>query len=207
MMFLSDLETGAGLDIVLGLQAGRSPLLDGLAWALHIAGSEVFLLVLLSLIVLFANRRLGVRLIFALVIGELLAYALKEVLQRPRPFMVSEAVVPLFSQGSYGLPSGHVTASVAVWGYFAFYYGRRWLYGVIAVYLLVLGWARMYAGVHYPQDVVLGLIVGLFVVWLLARYADPAANWWRGRNNRLRAGVTLLVVALLALLWMVYSLR
>ena len=50
-MFLSELETGAGLDVVLGLQTGRSPLLDGLAWAFHIAGSDVFLLVLLSGIV------------------------------------------------------------------------------------------------------------------------------------------------------------
>ena len=195
-----ELETGAGLDIVIGLQSMSHPLLDALAGAMHVAGSDIFVVVLLLFIYWNLNRSLGARLIWALIVAGVVAYVLKETFQRPRPFMVSDIVIPLFSLGSYGIPSGHVMTTLVVWGYLAVYLGRRWLYGLVFLYVGVVAWSRMYAGVHYPQDVVLGVLGGLVALWALVSAFERFGGWWLTLNTALRVGIVMITGVLLAVI-------
>jgi len=176
---LTELETGLGLDIVLDLQAGSNILFDTLAWILNIAGSDLFYLATLLLVYWTINRRLGLRLLFALVVAGLITVALKALLQRPRPFMVSDEVVPLFAAGGFGIPSGHVLIATVLWGYLADKLQRRWGYALVGIYILFMMWSRMYAGVHFPQDVVAGLVVGWLVLWLYAAFAGRIEAGWQ----------------------------
>src|SRR5690606_14174202 len=173
---LTSLETGLGLDVVLWLQAGGSRLLDLLAMALNAAGSEYVFMVVLSVIYWGVNRYLGLRVLFALLLAVTLNIALKLLFQAPRPFEVSDAVRVVAEAGSYGLPSNHVMSAVAIWGYLALYLRRRWVTVAVVVYVLLMAWSRMYAGVHYPQDVVAGALLGLLSLWLsrwLERHFPP----------------------------------
>ena len=79
------LETGAGLDIVLALQSMRSGLLDALAILLDAMGSPVFFLLILLLVYWSVDRKLGTRLIFALLVVGIANTAMKDLLARPRP--------------------------------------------------------------------------------------------------------------------------
>jgi membrane-associated phospholipid phosphatase len=196
---LTALETGLGLDIVLGLQASSNPLFDVLAWILNIAGSDLFYISVLALVYWSFNRHLGIRMIFGLLVAGILTIVLKELLHRPRPFMVSEQVVPLFEVDSFGIPSGHVLMAVVVWGTLAVHLRRGWFYGLAAVYIVLMGLARIYAGVHYPQDVIAGLIVGLLLLWLYNMYAGHVATAWQHLNAPLRAGIVVLVGVVIAI--------
>ena len=196
---LEQLETGLGLDIVLGMQTTSNPLFNILAWILNIAGSDLFYISVLALVYWTMNRHLGVRLIFALLIGAVLTMWLKEVFHRPRPFMVSEEVMPLFPAGSFGLPSGHVLMAVVVWGYVAAHLNRAFVYGVVAIYIVLMGWSRLYAGVHYPQDVLAGLAIGLVVLWLYRTFSERIAAAWLRLNAPLRAIIFVLAGIAIAL--------
>lgn len=190
---LTSLETGVGLDVVLWLQAGGSSLLDLLAMALNAAGSEYVFMVVLSVIYWSVNRHLGLRMLFALMLAVVLNTALKLLFQAPRPFHVSDAVRMVVEAGSYGLPSNHVMSAVAIWGYLALYLRRRWVTIVVVIYVLLMAWARMYAGVHYPQDVVAGALLGALSLWLsfwLERHFPP---FWS--RLPLSAQVALVVLA------------
>ncbi len=191
----SGLETGFGLELVLALQAAGNGLFDALAQGLHALGGDIFFLIVLTLIYWCLDRRLGARLLFVLLFAGILNGLLKLAFATPRPFQVSDAVRMLVEQDGYGMPSGHVMLAVAVWGYLALALRRRWLTLLVGVYVLLMAWARMYAGVHYPQDVIGGALFGLLAlgafVWLEARVPPLWA--------RLKAPARLALVGLVVL--------
>jgi hypothetical protein len=103
---------------------------------------------------------------------------LKALFQRPRPFEVSDVVVPLFESGHFGIPSGHVMIALVVWGYAVWYHKSRWGTVLVSIYILLMMWSRMYAGVHYPQDVVAGVIFGLLTLAIYANSVGRITSLW-----------------------------
>jgi membrane protein DedA with SNARE-associated domain len=106
----------------------------------------------------------------ALTGGVVLNQLLKNLFARPRPFFEH----PLVLETSYSFPSGHATMSLIFYGmlaYFAVRALRTWrartavVFGA-ALLVLLIGFSRMYLGVHYFSDVVAGFASG--GVWLSA---------------------------------------
>lgn len=197
---LTQLETGSGLDTVLWLQAHGNGLFDGLAFALHLLGSNLVYLALLPLVYWSIDRRLGRYLLLVLVIVTASVVALKLTFQAPRPFQVSAAVRQIVPQGGYGLPSGHVAISAAMWGFLAYWLKRRRVTWGVGLYVIFMAWGRMYSGVHYPQDVIAGALLGLAVIWFTLRYAEPLVGLW----HRLHWRAQLASVFLLSLVTLVF---
>lgn len=108
--------------------------------------------------------------------GALLNGGLKALFHRTRPSFASE-----FPVSSWGFPSGHAMDSLIAYGLLAYWLGSRYpkarwrvALGVIAV-VGMIGFSRIYLGVHYLSDVVAGYTAGL--VWLMVcisgyRFAD-----------------------------------
>jgi membrane-associated phospholipid phosphatase len=96
--------------------------------------------------------------------GEALDRLLKELFARPRPSFVD----PLLLETSYSFPSGHAMMSLVAYRmltYFAVLALRSWqacaalVFGT-ALLVLLIGFSRMYLGVHYFSDVIAGFAVG-----------------------------------------------
>ena len=96
------------------------------------------------------------------------AYLLKEVVQRARP----GGLIPAVTETSYSFPSGHATAAMALYGFFAFLLCRlypEYKKGIVTIATLIvlaIGFSRLYLGVHYPSDVLAGFAVGGLWLWL-----------------------------------------
>ena len=188
----ANLENGLGLDVVIWLQSMSHPLLDALAWALNIAGSSTVYIVIVLLVYYSLDRRIGIRLAMAVIVAGALTYLGKEALQRPRPFDISDQIMPLFLSGSSGIPSGHVLGAIVFGGSIAAAVQRRWLTAGVVVYVILMAWARMYAGVHYPQDVVIGAFIGSMTLILLLRYGDTLSSQWNRLHPYARASLLVL---------------
>ncbi|TAM64776.1 MAG: phosphatase PAP2 family protein [Chloroflexota bacterium] len=97
----------------------------------------------------------------------------------PRPF-VATGLVPFFAHAADpSLPSDHVTVGMAMLGARIEDRRIRW---AVAVIVLLVGLARVLAGVHWLDDIVLGALLGLACAWL-GRLA------WIAIVGRRRAGL------------------
>lgn len=75
---------------------------------------------------------------------------------------------------SPSFPSSHAANSFAAATFFAHYYPRfRWIYFAIAV---VIAYSRVYVGVHYPFDVLVGALLGVCCAFLVYFSYDHLAK-------------------------------
>ena len=94
---------------------------------------------------------LGVVMAVAIVVENALKFGLRRA--RPIPFFGVDPV-------TYSFPSGHSLFSLCFYGtlgVFAWRRGHRAVAGGLLVLVGVIGWSRVYLGVHYPSDVVGGI--------------------------------------------------
>jgi membrane-associated phospholipid phosphatase len=96
---------------------------------------------------------------------------LKPVVREPRPYLVLHHVEVLLGRThGFSFPSGHATVAGAV--IVGLWLGRRFVAAVAATLLgLLLAFGRVYTGMHYPFDVVGGLVFGgafVAVLWPVA---------------------------------------
>lgn len=116
------------------------------------------------------TRKAGVCVLFSIGFGALITnITLKELIARPRPFQsgVEEFLEWWKYTGSsevseFSFPSGHVTAAMAsMTGLCLSVKGKwRWLIAPASMYVIIMMVARNYLMVHYPTDVIAGVIVG-----------------------------------------------
>jgi membrane-associated phospholipid phosphatase len=155
----------AGIDFIQAIQVVHGPALDTIFKAITFMGEEEFFLVLLPLIFWSIDFAVGVRLVVVFLLSAYVNSGLKAVFQHPRPFDL-DPTVKLHEVEGYGLPSGHSQSAVVVWGTMALQFRRRWLWIVAIVLMVLIGFSRIYLGVHFPTDVLAGWAVGAIVLAL-----------------------------------------
>lgn len=91
-------------------------------------------------------------------------------LPSPRPF-VENNVNLLFNYdpSAASFPSGHAAFYFAIAAVIYFYSKKAGIFFFISAFLISL--ARVFAGVHWPSDILAGAIVGVFSAWFVFRAA------------------------------------
>ncbi|GJQ21644.1 MAG: phosphatase PAP2 family protein [Bacteroidia bacterium] len=105
----------------------------------------------------------------------------KHLFERVRPCHVLNDVHLLVSCGSgYAFPSSHAVNNAAGAVVLSFFY-RRWT-AVFAAFAGLVAFSRVYVGVHYPGDVVGGLVLGAACGGLTVFLFVKARTWWNERK-------------------------
>lgn len=141
----------------------------------HLGDSGLLFIALTVLLLCFPRtRKAGLAAALALVFSLLFTNViLKNIFRRPRPWLDCAALVPLVTERDpNSFPSGHTSAA------FAFALGslrelpRRWMKVSVVVLAVLMALSRLYVGVHYPSDVLVGFVVGDLAGlcgWLVSR--------------------------------------
>jgi membrane-associated phospholipid phosphatase len=95
----------------------------------------------------------------------IVAYGLKILIQLPRPFdKVPAQVQALFTETGYAFPSGHATFFMAL--AFSLFFLHKKAGSAFMIFAILIGLARIIAGVHFPVDILGGFLLGAFISFL-----------------------------------------
>jgi len=146
-------------------------------------GSLTAWAVLCGLIFIFGGkkgRKIAILGLLALFVSNVAVYYLKVIIAEPRPFIALTNVDKLVTENDIfdSFPSGHTASSFAAAAVIGLRYkiyikGRsyRLIYPLLA-FAAVIGFSRIYIGVHYPLDVIFGALIGILSAFLVLKFED-----------------------------------
>lgn len=194
------------IDFLLFLQnirIGCSDIIDKFFLSITVFG-EFWLPTLICAIAYWCiDFRAGIYLFFLEGINILLAHFLKMLACVYRPWVLSDKIHPSelavpYAKG-YSFPSGHSIMSSSILGGTAYLLRKNKLVcGILIGLILLIGFSRLWLGVHTPQDVVGGLLVGITLIFAVNKITD----WAEKESNRYL--YLLGVINVLAILALVY---
>ena len=154
------------------------------------SGKRIALLVCLMLVLLISKKyyldALWLVINTALIAG-VGNYLIKFVFVRPRPDLVQ-----LTRETHYSFPSGHAMGSMLMYGTLIILLprlvqhptARLILQLALGGFILLIGFSRLYLGVHYPSDIIGGYLLG--AAWLCGSYPlfDKQRFIWRFQGKQ-----------------------
>ena len=188
-----------GIDLILWLQQ-FSPTFDGVMRGLSALGAETFYTLVLTFAYWCIDIHLGVRIAVLLVASNYVNTLAKWLFHAPRPYWVDGQVQAIAAESSYGAPSGHAQNAAAVWGGVALWFKSRWVWLAAGLLTLAISLSRLYLGVHFLHDVLLGWLLGVIVLIVYLRLEQPVGRWLSaqslGKQTATALGISLLMVGL-----------
>jgi membrane-associated phospholipid phosphatase len=153
-------ETLSSHEFVLSVQRFSHPALDFFFLGVTHLGDAAFIIAAAAALWWTWDKRAAARLLSIFLLSCALTYFLKNAFSLPRPdpgivrsFGLSVAVNESF-------PSGHALGSTLFWGFLALRIRRPWMNGLAATLILLIGFSRIYLGVHFMRDVLAGTVLG-----------------------------------------------
>jgi len=140
-------------------------------------GTENFFLLVLPLVYWCIDAGLGIRVGFILLTSAYVNSIFKLLFAGPRPYWVSDKVIPFSAESSFGVPSGHAQNAVGVWGIIASGIRKSWAWIVAVTLMFFIGFSRLYLGVHFLHDVVTGWLLGSILLWAFVQFWGPVEAW------------------------------
>ncbi len=108
------------------------------------------------------TRKAGLSALCAMLIGLIVVnFTIKPLASRPRPWLVIENFVNLVPERDpNSFPSGHTNAAFAFALAVCVSAPKRWMKVTAVCMAAVMGLSRLYVGVHFPSDVLMGAVIG-----------------------------------------------
>lgn len=173
--------------------------------AITAMGYEQFFILLLPTIYWCFDQMLGLRVGIIFLTGQFLNFSLKFLFHSPRPYWVSDQVQAYSHESSFGLPSGHAQIAATMWGWLAVEIKKRWFTVLALILIFLIGVSRLFLGVHFLSDVVLGWTLGGLMVWGFAAYHKKVSDWFR--NRAIGTKLALVAISTIILIGVVLGLR
>ena len=157
------------LQILDWIQQMRTPVGD--VWMVFISrlgnAGMIWILFTCLLLMIPRTRRWGAALAAALCLDAIICnILLKPMVCRIRPCDVNQTIQLLIARpADYSFPSGHTAASFAAVAALYFAGAKKW-WKITLPLAILMAFSRMYLYVHYPTDVLGGLIIGLLCGWI-----------------------------------------
>ena len=154
----------------------RTPILTAIMVFFSKMGNLGLVWIFTGLVLLISNktRRGGVFMLVCLLAAYLINdLVIKQLVARIRPYETIQGLSILVApESSFSFPSGHTNTSFAAAYALTRAFGKKGAFAYIPAALIAF--SRVYVGVHYPTDVLAGMVVGttvaLFIYFLLQKY-------------------------------------
>ena len=131
-------------------------------------------LVILVIIISLVKKSKPLRMKFLMLVTVLLlvtavTQTLKALIVRDRPFTTYPYIEKLSSGGDSSFPSGHTLEAFAMAAAISLLFPKKKIIIPIYAWAVLVAYSRMALGVHYPTDVLAGIVIGSLVGWFVPR--------------------------------------
>ena len=155
------------------LEKIRMPILNEFMLLITRFGEETAFLVVALIVFWCVDKKKGYYLMAVGFLGTMFNQMLKLSFRIPRPW-VKDPNFTILEQAreaatGYSFPSGHTTSAVGTFGCLAVIAERKWWRNVCIAIAVLVGFSRMYVGVHTPADVLVGAGTSLVLICLLRK--------------------------------------
>jgi membrane-associated phospholipid phosphatase len=166
------------LEFLKALQSISNPVLDFLFELVTMLAEDIFLIAVITFIFWNVNKQAGKKIVYSLFVSICVNGGIKDIVRRPRPFQVCSEITGkrATTATGYSFPSGHSQNISATVFAFARWIKKRWFYIFAVVMSLLVGFSRLYLGVHFPTDVIVGLLLGAGISILFSFIHDKVKN-------------------------------
>ncbi len=144
-------------------------------------GGMLFILVTLALLLFRSTRRAGLSALIAMLMGLVATnIVLKPLIARSRPWVVMEDFAALIAEADpHSFPSGHTCAAFAFGVALYVAMPQKWAKALALSAAILMGFSRLYVGVHFPSDVLVAAVVGTVCGLVGALAAQRIEKWFR----------------------------
>jgi membrane-associated phospholipid phosphatase len=150
----------------------RNPILDKIFIFITNLGSFEFYLFSIAFLFFICNNRTSLKILFLLVISFSINTLIKNILKLPRPD--EEVFNPIYKESSqgYGFPSGHSQNATSFWITISKNFKKKsiLIFSIIIIFLISI--SRLYLSLHFLLDVLGGILIGIFIVYLFFDLID-----------------------------------
>ena len=155
------------IEIIKVIQSMISPFWDTVFQLVTMTGEENFYILVAAIIFWCVNKKFGYKLGFALLTGTIINTTLKDLLNLPRP-IGSPGIRSLRVETATGqaFPSGHTQGAATLWVSAIMQVRKKWMCITGIIVILLVGCSRLYLGVHWPIDIIGGIVIGTLWVFI-----------------------------------------
>ncbi|MFV2014114.1 MAG: phosphatase PAP2 family protein [Candidatus Heimdallarchaeota archaeon] len=164
-------------------------------------GSEMgYILIVLGIYWLY-NKNLALRLTMVVIVTSALNQLIKVIIKNPRPYVSNDTYKENWAISeneieetatSYSTPSGHAMGSASFWTFIHYKIQSPKTKILAIVMIILIGLSRPYLGVHYFEDVIIGWVLGLLVVYIILKYEKTIVEKWESVSQR--TGIVAIII-------------
>lgn len=155
------------------LEGIRTPFFDSIVAVLTELGGETVFIIFGLLILWCFSKRNGYYLLTVCYSGIILSQFLKILCRIPRPWVQDPSFTIVESAREaatgYSFPSGHTTNAACTAGAIAAIFKKKWVTTLCVALIILVGFSRMYLGVHTPLDVGVAIALSAALIFIIDR--------------------------------------
>ncbi|MEW5759459.1 MAG: phosphatase PAP2 family protein [Candidatus Thermoplasmatota archaeon] len=171
-------------EIIEFLQSFRSQPLDFFFSFATNFGSEYFYLFLIPIIYWCFKKEFGLKFSVLMFSTFYINIFLKNSFQFPRP----DKKLWLIKAEGYSFPSGHAQCATTFWSYAVIHQKKFLFLSITLIFLISL--SRIYLGVHYPIDVIFGILIGISIA-VIFFYIEKRFVFRLSENKKIILSITI----------------
>lgn len=187
----------------------RNPVQDVFFGLVTRLGEETVTIVVLCVLYWCVSKKLAYGIGVAYFVSGLSVQGLKIAFRVERPWALDPSIRPvgsaLTAATGYSFPSGHTQAAAALFGTLGFAAKKRWQTVACLMVVVLVGFSRMYLGVHTPVDVFTGMALTLVAVWIVTKFLMTDYAYSHKREIILASSLAVLAFAVLVLALSMYN--
>lgn len=154
------------IELIHQLRKISNKFFDSIFEFITLLGEQYALIIIIAFVIFVINKEKGQRIAYTILMSMCLNGVFKNFVKRTRPFKVDPTLnsVRIETATGFSFPSGHTQNASTAYFSLSKEFKKKYVLIIAIVLVSLIALSRVWLGVHYPSDVIVGAILGILSV-------------------------------------------